>query len=363
MSDYNPYDLISIKVNGQDIHGRPFEFDSDIVDQKNLTNAFGSIVKPTKISSCCPDCGQGLEFDVTFGDPPFACVEVICYHCNPDSAPTADPFMNPIDDGRIAGHELDPLLHNPNEQIVGDDDGSSVADRIDFDSSETLDDDDDLVSLTPLGDDDDDDSLTPLESKYMEKSSEKSTELSDDELGEALDKELLDSLGVDDELDDKGSDNAKSVTQSNESPDDLGGESDEVRSDIRPDSVSPEDLGDENENIDKLLGDLSEDETTPPVDTATIGQEVETPEPASYSTEAPEAKLSDSISPIGESSEEPPEAPEPSVKETAVDLQEEKKATEKPKKKPRKPRKSRKKKVEPAEDMTEEVDDDLDLVD
>jgi hypothetical protein len=143
--EYNPYDLIPIRVNGHEFQGRPTEFDSEVADNQAMTNAFGNTVKATKISTSCPDCGQGLAFDITLGEPPFAVQDFICYNCNPAPPPTADPFMNPLDEGRVAGHELDPLLHDPSEQVVPDDDAdkdeSSVADRIDFslDDEETPD--------------------------------------------------------------------------------------------------------------------------------------------------------------------------------------------------------------------------------
>jgi hypothetical protein len=128
MKMYNPYDLVPMLINGQELTGRPIEFDSDVVDQMAMTNAFGAVIKPTKLSTVCPDCGQGLEVDVLLGEPPFSAVESICYHCNPEPPPQADPFMNPVDEGRIASHELDPLLHDPASQVVADEE-SSVADR------------------------------------------------------------------------------------------------------------------------------------------------------------------------------------------------------------------------------------------
>ena len=99
--------MIPLLINGQNLHGRPIEFDSDVANQKTMENAFGNPVKPTKISTCCPDCGQGLEFDLTLGDPPYSSVEVTCYICNPAAPPPVDPFMNPLEDGRVPGHDLD----------------------------------------------------------------------------------------------------------------------------------------------------------------------------------------------------------------------------------------------------------------
>lgn len=127
--DHNPYDLIPTRVNGQELTSRPIEFDSEVVDNQNMTNAHGNLITPIKVSTVCPDCGQGLEYDVTLGSPPWS-LDVICYHCNPAPPPSADPFMNPVEDGRIGEHELDPLLHDPNQQVVGGEDESSVADRM-----------------------------------------------------------------------------------------------------------------------------------------------------------------------------------------------------------------------------------------
>ena len=154
MMIYNPYDLIDLLINGKKIHGRPIAFDSDITNHKTMENAFGNYVKPTKLSSCCPDCGQGLEFEVVLNDPPFDVVILTCYHCKPQAPSSPDPFMNPLDDGRIPIHDLDPLLHDPNAALsffkyVVNDDGneSSVADRIQFD----IEDDEDIVGNIVAG--------------------------------------------------------------------------------------------------------------------------------------------------------------------------------------------------------------------
>lgn len=125
---YNPYDLVPMIINGQEMTGRPFEFDSSVADSANMTNSFGHPVRPTKLSTCCPDCGDGLDVEVTLGDPPFAPVEVNCQKCHPELPEVIDPFMNPIDSERVADHELDPLLHNPDEQIQ--EDNTTVADRL-----------------------------------------------------------------------------------------------------------------------------------------------------------------------------------------------------------------------------------------
>lgn len=126
---YNPYDLVKMTVNNKEIFGRPIALDSDVVNNNDLTNAFGNIVKPTKLSTVCPDCGQGLEFDVILDIPPFSTVNRRCYICSPETAiVSADPFMNPVADGRISEFDLDPLLHDPSQQVVSEEE-SSVADR------------------------------------------------------------------------------------------------------------------------------------------------------------------------------------------------------------------------------------------
>jgi len=117
MTEYNPYDLVSMLINGQPIHGRPIEFDSEIVNFSKLTNAFGNLVRPKRLSTICPSCGQGLEVIVSLPDPPFPVIEHNCHYCRPDAAPLSDPFNNPIESGKIAQQELDPLLHDFSKKV------------------------------------------------------------------------------------------------------------------------------------------------------------------------------------------------------------------------------------------------------
>lgn len=126
--NYNPYDLLQLKINGKPMHGRPFEFDSAVANQKTMKNAFGRLVKPTKLATVCPDCGQGLEINVKLDEPPFRVINYSCHHCHPAPKPLVDPFVNPLQSGRIPVADLDPLLHNPDKPL---DKGSvgSVADR------------------------------------------------------------------------------------------------------------------------------------------------------------------------------------------------------------------------------------------
>ena len=143
--NYNPYDLVNMRINGKDTNGRPIAFDSDVVDNNMMTNAFGNPVKPEKLSTSCPDCGQGLVYDVVLSDPPFGVVEKPCcsavgvqcprgYVLEPE--PVVDPFMHPVEDGRIPSHDLDPLVH---DNSVIEREESSVADRVQFgDDSDTV---------------------------------------------------------------------------------------------------------------------------------------------------------------------------------------------------------------------------------
>lgn len=125
--NYNPFDLVPLTINGKPITGRPFQFDSDVVNQKTMTNAFGALVKPSKVMTMCPDCGQGFELDVKLGDPPFQPYAVACPICKPAPPPLQDPFVNPIKTGRIQAFELDPILHDPKQPLV--EKAGTVADR------------------------------------------------------------------------------------------------------------------------------------------------------------------------------------------------------------------------------------------
>jgi len=123
---YNPYDLIELRINGHELYGRPVEFDTEPVDMHTMLNKAGDILRPTKITSTCPDCGQGLQYDIKVGDPPYL-LELDCYLCRVKEQPQIDPFINPIEDGRIKESDIDPLLYN-NDSLL--DIQSSVSDRI-----------------------------------------------------------------------------------------------------------------------------------------------------------------------------------------------------------------------------------------
>ncbi len=125
--NYNPYDLVALLVNGKPIQGRPFAFDSDVVNQKKMTNAFGSPVKPIRVMTMCPDCCQGLELDVKLGDPPFEPFVASCPSCRPGPVALVDPFVNPVLTGRVTPQDLDPTLHDPVKPLAASE--GSVAQR------------------------------------------------------------------------------------------------------------------------------------------------------------------------------------------------------------------------------------------
>lgn len=125
--NYNPFDLVPLLVNGKPITGRPFVFDSDVVDQKKMTNAFGKLVKPAKVMTICPDCSQGLEVTLELGEPPFEPFAHSCPYCKPAPPPLVDPFVNPVKTGRVPPQELDPILHDPNKPLLSGE--GTVADR------------------------------------------------------------------------------------------------------------------------------------------------------------------------------------------------------------------------------------------
>jgi hypothetical protein len=127
--EYNPYDLVTLRISGVEIQGRPYQFDSEPDNNQTMQNAFGNYVKPTHISTVCPECGQGINVEnIQLPEPPFPVIDWVCPYCNPDVDPPTNVFMNPLVTGRIAEHHLDPLLHDPMEQVIQSDE--TVADRL-----------------------------------------------------------------------------------------------------------------------------------------------------------------------------------------------------------------------------------------
>jgi len=81
---YNPYDLVKIKINGKETYGRPVAFDSDPINIHTLKNKDGELIKPILLTSACPDCGQGLEINISQGECPSG-VYIECHLCKDKS--------------------------------------------------------------------------------------------------------------------------------------------------------------------------------------------------------------------------------------------------------------------------------------
>lgn len=125
---YNPYDLLTIVINGEQTYGRPIEFDSEVKNFDTMENAFGCLVKPTKYSTTCPHCGAGLILDVLFDyEPPFRSVVDRCPICRPDDKIAFDPFVNPIENRRITKEDLDAVITESDAIEVPQ---TTVADRM-----------------------------------------------------------------------------------------------------------------------------------------------------------------------------------------------------------------------------------------
>lgn len=126
---YNPFDLIDISINNKPISGRPVLFDSEIVNYDSMVNAFGTIVKPTRLSTTCPDCGQGLLIDVVFDNPPFS-LKTNCYLCNPVKVEEVI-VINPVTENKIRVEELDPSIN----KVVSSSESTTVAERMEIEKT------------------------------------------------------------------------------------------------------------------------------------------------------------------------------------------------------------------------------------
>jgi len=122
---------VEMLINGRPMHGRPIAFDSDQTTPDSK-NAFGVYVKPIKLSTTCPDCGSGLVVNVKLPDPPFPKIVHTCEYCRKEVIQEFDPFVNPLETGRVATYELDPLLHNGDKIL---DDNLTVAERMKTEAS------------------------------------------------------------------------------------------------------------------------------------------------------------------------------------------------------------------------------------
>ena len=120
------YDLIDVYIADvsdsppQDAktQARPYEFEGE---------------QPTKFSSVCPLCGQGIFFTIPDIICRFGYSFVACPECGAGQTPQEipafeDPFVNPIKSGKIDDQQLDPDLISTLASL--EDDGKTVADRL-----------------------------------------------------------------------------------------------------------------------------------------------------------------------------------------------------------------------------------------
>ncbi len=89
----SPYDMVTARMqtaNGtMEVYMRPFQFDSEPVDLNTMKNAFGLVIRPTRLSSSCPNCGCLVDVEVTT-DLLYKCGE--CYR--EPKKPVFTPFVS-----------------------------------------------------------------------------------------------------------------------------------------------------------------------------------------------------------------------------------------------------------------------------
>jgi len=120
----NPYELVPIKINDKETYGRPVRFDSEPVDMHTLKNKEGRVIRPSLLTSACPDCGQGLEVDLGPDDHILG-VSITCNLCKDkkDIQVGNKRRFRPNDPNIVS-----PRLCEPNLMAVD----TTVADRIDL---------------------------------------------------------------------------------------------------------------------------------------------------------------------------------------------------------------------------------------
>jgi len=138
----NPYVMVSVKIGGVEVLARPFEFDSEPVDNATI-NKDGKQIKPTAYSTSCPNCGHGVTLYVS-GDY----ISGSCENCKaatdfiaPDDVEAADPdvriyedpFCNPVLAGRITMKELDESFDDIEDisQLISSSDQASSLESLD----------------------------------------------------------------------------------------------------------------------------------------------------------------------------------------------------------------------------------------
>lgn len=65
----SPYDMVKARMKTakgiMEVYMRPFQFDSEPVDLNTMKNAFGFVIRPTRLSSSCPHCGCLVDVEAT----------------------------------------------------------------------------------------------------------------------------------------------------------------------------------------------------------------------------------------------------------------------------------------------------------
>jgi len=110
--NYNPYDLIKIKLNDEEILARPANFSASIIS--GCYDSLGRLIVPTSILATCNKCGKLLEVNVDFQSYPFEVLNISCEcfafkdpfvpikfpnsNINNDKIENLDDFENDLDD-------------------------------------------------------------------------------------------------------------------------------------------------------------------------------------------------------------------------------------------------------------------------
>ena len=112
--NYNPYDLVQVDMYGEMINARPIVL-SGIVASNDFLDPFGRLVKPEKVVLTCPSCGSYIELTLNYDDsPPYV---GICGCCEERKPKYIDPFVNPVECGRISRYDLFSSCLNPSSVV------------------------------------------------------------------------------------------------------------------------------------------------------------------------------------------------------------------------------------------------------
>jgi hypothetical protein len=87
------------------VYARPFEFSGNIVNHQKSLDAFGNLVRPTKVLLTCPACGAGIEYKMQG--------ECICEQCERQRPKPVHPFVDPVRTNVVALSDLIDHAFNP----------------------------------------------------------------------------------------------------------------------------------------------------------------------------------------------------------------------------------------------------------